>query len=182
MWRYSSKDWKWPWLYGFEQFERCRPLWPLWVICHSSCLPKFGYQTLNCPSIRHIASDKISPIFPLCQKNWFCGKAYLDDFYPLLRSKSSSCIHIGIKRISQICWLHHPQNMDKSCKTQLWNEKHNRTFFLGHPVNSCVVMAVAKPCNSTQFHSPPPSSIHLYPAYFSLDSALNNSFNVIRTF
>ena len=161
MWRYSSKDWKWPWLYGFEQFEQFRPLWPLWGICHTSCLPKFGHQTLNCPSIRYIVAAKISPAFPMCQKNWFCGKACLDDFYPLLRSKSSSWIHIGIKRIFQVCWLHHLQNMDKNCKIQLWNEKHNRTFFLGHPENSCVVMAVAKPC--TQLHPVSSTSNQLHP-------------------
>ena len=45
--RYPSKDRKWPWLVGFEWFERCRPLWPLYDICHTSCLPKVGHQTLN---------------------------------------------------------------------------------------------------------------------------------------
>ena len=103
-------------------------------ICHTSCLPKFGHQTLNCPSIRYIVPAKIFSALPLCQKNWFCGKVRLDDFYPLLRSIASSWIHIGVKRISQACCLHHLKNMEKNCKTQLWDEKQNRAFFLGHPV------------------------------------------------
>ena len=53
----------------------------------------------------------------------------LDDFYRLLRSKSSSWIHIGIKRISQACCLYHLKNMGKKCKTQLWDEKQNRALF-----------------------------------------------------
>ena len=28
LWKYPSKDWKWPWLVGFERFERCWPLRP----------------------------------------------------------------------------------------------------------------------------------------------------------
>ena len=56
------------------------------------------------------------------QKNWFCGKVCLDDFYPLLRSKSS-WIHTGIKRISQACCVHYLKNMEKNCKTRLLHEK-----------------------------------------------------------
>ena len=97
LWRYQSKDWKWPWFVGFERFEQCRPLWPLWDICYTCWLPKFGHQTLNCLSIRYIVPAKISPAFQLCQKNWFCGKVCLNDFYPLLHSKSSSWIHIVLK-------------------------------------------------------------------------------------
>ena len=104
--RYPSKDRKWPWLVGFEWFERCRPLWPLYDICHTSCLPKVGHQTLNFPSIRYIVPAKISPAILLCQKNWFCGKVCLDHFYPLLRSKLSSWVYTGIKRIPQACWLY----------------------------------------------------------------------------
>ena len=133
LWRYQSKDWKWPWFVGFERFEQCRPLWPLWDICYTCWLPKFGHQTLNCLSIRYIVPAKISPAFQLCQKNWFCGKVCLNDFYPLLRSKSSSWIHIGVKRISQACSLHHQKNMGKTCETQLWDEKQNRALFLDHP-------------------------------------------------
>ena len=70
-----------------------------------------------------------------CQKNWLCGKACLDDFYPLLRSKSSSWIHIGIKRMSQACWVHHLKNIEKNCKTRLWDEKQNWVLFWDHPVN-----------------------------------------------
>ena len=55
-------------------------------VCHTSCLLKFGHQTLNCPSIRYIVPAKIFPALPMCQKNWFCGKVRLDDFYLLLRS------------------------------------------------------------------------------------------------
>ena len=73
----------------------------------------FLSQTLNCPSIRYIVPAKISPALPLCQKNWFCGKVRLDDFYRLLRSKSSSWIYTGVKRISQACCLHHLKNMEK---------------------------------------------------------------------
>ena len=127
MGRYQSqlKDWKWPWLVVFEGFERCWPLWPLWGICYNSYLPKFGHQTLNGPSIRYIVPAKISPALPLCEKNLFCGKVRLDDFYLLLRSESSSWIHIGDKRIC----LHHLKNMEKNCKTQLWDEKQNRALF-----------------------------------------------------
>ena len=73
-----------------------------------------------------------------CQKNWFCGKVCLNDFYPLLRSKSSSWIHIGVKRISQACCLHHLKNMENTCKTQLWDGKQNRVLFLDHPVYGSV--------------------------------------------
>ena len=103
-------------------------------------LPRFlsseiAHQTLNCPSIRYIVPAKIFPALPLCQKNWFCGKVRLDDFYPLLRSIVSTWIHIDVKRISQVCCLHHLKNMEKK------NVKHNfgmknkiGRFFLGHPV------------------------------------------------
>ena len=69
----------------------------LWGICYTSCLPKFGHQTLNCLSIRYIVSAKIFPVLRLCQKNWFCGKVCLNDFYQLHCSKLSSWIHIGVK-------------------------------------------------------------------------------------
>ena len=42
LWGYQSEDWKWPWLVGFERFERCWPLWPLWGICYTSCLPNLA--------------------------------------------------------------------------------------------------------------------------------------------
>ena len=63
--------------------------------------------------MRYIAPAKISPALPLCQKIWFCGKVCLDYFYRMLRSKSSSWIHIGVKRISQACCLHNLKNMEK---------------------------------------------------------------------
>ena len=103
-------------------------------ICHTSCLPKFGHQRLNCPSIRCIAPAKISPALPLCQKNWFCGKVRLGDFYLLLRSIASCSFRNGVKRISQACCLHNLKNMEKNCKIQLWDEKQNRVLFLNHPV------------------------------------------------
>ena len=103
--------------------ELCRTMNDLGFvsICHSIgklciCLPKFGHQTLSCPSIRYIVPAKIFPALPLCQKNWFCGKVRLDDFYPLLRSIVSTWIHIGVKRISQVCCLHHLKNMEKNVK------------------------------------------------------------------
>ena len=96
-------------------------------------LPRFlsseiAHQTLNCPSIRYIVPAKIFPALPLCQKNWFCGKVH-DDFHPALRSIASSWTHIGVKRISQACCLHHLKNIEKDCKTQLWDEKQNRALF-----------------------------------------------------
>ena len=99
------------------------------LICHTSCLLKFGHQTLNCPSIRYIVPAKIFPALPLYQKNWFCGKVRFDDFYPLLRSTPSPWTHIGVKKISQACYLHHLKNMEKNWKTQLWDEKQIGYFF-----------------------------------------------------
>ena len=110
-------------------------MWPLLGICYTSCLPKFGHQPLNCPSIRYIVPAKIFSTLPLCQKNWFCGKGRLDNINRLLRSKSSSWIHIGVKRISQACRRHHQKNIEKNCKTQPWDEKQNRALFLDHPVS-----------------------------------------------
>ena len=98
-------------------------------IYHTSCLPKFDYQRLNCPSIMYIVPAKVSPTLLLCQKNWFCGKVRLDDFYPLLCSIASSWIHISVKRIAQTYCLHHLKNMLKNCKTQPWDEKQNRALF-----------------------------------------------------
>ena len=112
--------------------ELCRKMNDL-GLCHTSCLSKFGHKTLNCPSIRYIIPAKFSPALPLCQKNWFCGKVRLDDFYRLLRSLASTWIHIGVKRISQACCLHHLKNTEKNCKTQLWDEKQNRVLFSDHP-------------------------------------------------
>ena len=74
-------------------------------------------------------SCQISPALLLCQKNWFCGKARLENFYTLLHSKSFMSIHIGVKRISQVCCLVHLRNMKKNYKTQLWVEKQNRVLF-----------------------------------------------------
>ena len=101
---------------------------------------KLGHQTLNCPSIRYIVPTKFCPVLPLCQKNWFCGKVRLDDFYQLLRSKWSSWIHIGVTRISEACCLHLLKNMKKNCKMQLWDEKQNRALFSDHPVFVHVVI------------------------------------------
>ena len=134
MWKHQSKNWKWPWLVGFERFEQCWPLWSLWGICYTSCFLKLGHQTLNCTSVRYNLPAKISPALPLFQKNCFCGKVRLDDFYRLLYSKSSNWIHIGLKRISQVCCLHHLEIMEKNCKTQLWDGKQNRALVLDHPV------------------------------------------------
>ena len=102
-------------------------------ICHTSCLPKFGHQMLHCLSIRYIVSAKIFSALLLCQKNWVYNKVHLNDFYPLLRSIAFSWIHIGVKRIPQSCCLHHLKNMEKYCKTQLWDEKQNRMLFLTTP-------------------------------------------------
>ena len=105
------------------------PLWLFWGICYIFCLPKIDHQMLNCPSMRCIVPAKISRALTLCQKSWFCGKICFDDFYRLLRSKSFSWIHIGVKRISQACCLNHLKIWEKYCKTRLWNEKQNRALF-----------------------------------------------------
>ena len=104
-----SQEWCWPMLTTMAFVGTC----------HTFCLPKFGHQVLNCPSIRYIVPAKIFPALSLCQKNWFCGKLRLDDFYPLLRSIVSSWINTGVKRISQACCLHHLKHMEKKGKTQL---------------------------------------------------------------
>ena len=84
-------------------------IWTIWMsttVAFVGHLPHFLSSKIwspnveLCPSIRYTVPAKISPEFPLCQKNWFCGKACLNDFYPLLHSKSSSWIHISIKRMS----------------------------------------------------------------------------------
>ena len=129
MWRYQSKDSKWPWLVGFERFEWCRQQRPLWGICYTSCLQKFGHQMVNCPSVRYIVSAKIYPASRLCRENWFCGKVLLEDCYRLLCSKSPSWIHIGVKRISQTCCLHHLKNMERNLKRNFGMEKKIGRFF-----------------------------------------------------
>ena len=116
MWRCPSKDWKWLWVVGFEQFEWRQPLRPLWGICHTSCLPKFGHQTLNCIIIRCTVPGKNHSCISAVSDELICGKVCLENFYPLLHSKSASWIHIGIKRISQACCLHHLKNMGKNVK------------------------------------------------------------------
>ena len=109
-------------------------MWPLLGISYTSCLPKFGHQTFNYPSVRYIVCAKNFSALPLCQKNWFCGKGRLDNIYRLLCSKSSSWIHIGVKRISQDCCQHHLKNIEKNCTAQLWDEKQNKALFLDHPI------------------------------------------------
>ena len=100
--------------------------------------PNFGRQEVwqmpTKSTVVDIIPAKISPALPLCQKNWFSGKVRLDDYYAQLRSVASSWIHIGVKRISQAYCLHHLKNMEKNCKTQLWEKKQNRPLFLDHPV------------------------------------------------
>ena len=86
-------------------------------------------------SIRYIVPAKIFPALPLCQKNWFCGKVRLDDFYPLLHSKSSSWIHIGVKRISHACYLHDLKNVEKNVKHNFGMKKKIGSFF-GPPCNN----------------------------------------------
>ena len=97
-------------------------------ICHTSSLPKFGHQTLNCPSMRYIVPAKIFPAL-LCQKNWFCGKVRLDYFYRLLRSIASTWIHIGVKRISQACCLNNQKNIEKIVKHNFEMKNKIRPFF-----------------------------------------------------
>ena len=91
-------------------------------------LPHFLFSKID-PSIRYIVSAKIFPALLLCRKNRFCSKVHINDFYLLLHSIASSWMHIGVKRISQTYCLHHLKNMEKYCKTQLWDEKQNRMLF-----------------------------------------------------
>ena len=69
-----------------------------------------------------------------CQKNWFCGKVRFYDFGRLLRSKSSSWIHIGVKIISHACCLHHLKNMEKKNVKHDFGMKNEIGRFFGHPV------------------------------------------------
>ena len=71
-----------------------------------------------CPSINYFALAKFSPVLSLCQKYGLCGKVDLNNFYPLLPCILSSLIHVGVKRISQACCLHHLKNYGK----MLWNK------------------------------------------------------------
>ena len=98
-------------------------------ICYTSCLPKFCHQTMNCPSIRYIVPAKISFALSLCQKNWFCGKVCLDDFYLLLCSKSSSWIHIGVKKNPQACCLDHLKKYGKNVKHNFGMRNKTGCFF-----------------------------------------------------
>ena len=81
------------------------------------------------PTWLYVIPAEISPASPLFQKNWFCGKVLLDNFYPLLRSKSFSWIHIDIKRISQVCYLHHLWNMEKIVKHNFGMKSKIGSFF-----------------------------------------------------
>ena len=133
-------------------------IWTIWTMSTTVAfvghLPHFllseiCHQMLNCLSIRYIVPAKISPAFLLCQKDWFCGKVCLDDFYPLLHSKSFSSIHIGIKRISQTYCLHHLKNMAENCKTQLSDEKQNRVLFWTTLYFNAVFIVLQ--CNNVSF-------------------------------
>ena len=77
---------------------------------------------------------------PAASEELICRKVCLNDFDPLLRSIVSTWIHIGVIIISQACCLHYLKNMEKDCKTQLWDEKQNRALFLGHPVHHFFVI------------------------------------------
>ena len=59
------------------------------------------------------------------------------DFYPLLRSVASSWIHIGVKRISQACCLHHLKNVEKKFVKHDFGMKNKKgRFFLVHLFDS----------------------------------------------
>ena len=98
--------------------------------------PNFGRQEVwqmpTKTTVVNIVPAKISPALPLYQKNWFCGKVRLDDFYLLLRSIASNCIHIGAKRISQACCLHHLKNMEKIVKHNFGMKNKIGDFFIPH--------------------------------------------------
>ena len=99
------------------------------LICHTSCLLKFGHQTLNCPSIRYIVPAKIFPALPLYQKNWFCGKVRFDDFYPLLRSTPSPWTILVSKKSLRPAVYTTWKIWKKNWKTQFWDEKQIGYFF-----------------------------------------------------
>ena len=109
--------------------EWCRPLWYLWA---SATLP-VSRNLANKHRIVPLSSTLFLPKSLLhcrCVRSTdFAAKYTLMIFIPLLRSIASSWIHIGVKRIAQACCLHHLKNMQKNCKTQLWDEKQNRALF-----------------------------------------------------
>ena len=125
---------------GLKMTLVCR-IWTIWTMSATLTFlghqlhflsPEICHQTMNCPSMRYIVAAKISPALPLCRKNWFCGKVLLDDFYSLLLSIASSWIHIGVKRISQACCLHHHRNIVK----HNFGMKHKIGHFFGPPCKS----------------------------------------------
>ena len=122
LWRYQSKDRKWPWLVGCKRFERCgccRALATLpvsrnsatkrWLVLLSGTLflPK---SALYCCCVRgtNLVAEYTSTIY---------YPATPQRYTTLLRIKSFSWIHIGVKRISRDCCLHHLKNMEKNFKT-----------------------------------------------------------------
>ena len=136
LWRYQSKDWKWPWLSGFEWVEQCQPLWPLQGICYTSCLWKFGHQTLNCPSVRYIHCffQNLSCIAGVRRTDFeakYASMIFIDcciinrPVGSILASKESPRPAVYTTR----------KMWKKSRKTQLWNEKQYRSLFLDHFAN-----------------------------------------------
>ena len=77
---------------------------------------EFSFYQVHCPC------QNLSRIAAVSEE-LILWQSHLNNFYQLLRSKSFSWIYIGVKRTSQACCLHHLKNMEKNCKTQLWNEK-----------------------------------------------------------
>ena len=128
---------------GLKMTLTCR-IWTIWTMLTTVAfvghLLHFLSPEIWPPNVElsfyqvHCSCQNLSCIAAVSEELIFCGKVRLDDIYRLLRSKLSSWIHIGVKRISQACCLHHFKNIPKNCKTQLWDEKQNRAFFLGHPV------------------------------------------------
>ena len=114
--------------------ELCQTMNDLGLCEH---IPHFLSSEVWPPNVElssHQVPAKIFPAFSQFQKDWFCGKARLDGFYPLLRSIASTWVHIDVKRICQACCLHHLKNMEKIVKHNFGMKNKVRRFFLGHHV------------------------------------------------
>ena len=117
------------------------------VICHTSFLPKFGYQTLNCPSIRYIVPTKIFSALLLCQKNWFCSKVRLDDWK--LETRFSSLLEMLIEKKKKK-WISSVA-ADKALNQYIqliknWKSRWMYTGLLSNSLSYLEVWEVVKKC------------------------------------
>ena len=84
-------------------------------ICHTSCLPKFGHQTLNCPYIRYIGSVKKISCIVAASEELILWLKYAWMFFTRywIVGIVSSWIYVSVKIISQGCCLYHLINIKK---------------------------------------------------------------------